>query len=85
MRPPRLRLSLPATRGGRIHIDAAATSSYLLPSRQGDGELAYFAGLAEGLQTTLGGTFLRAHITVFDRAQGQIGFVPHLSCAPLEA
>ena len=80
---PRLTFQFPGTDGGVISVDAAASESYLLAAKDQSGTLYYCAGLAEGMQTILGGAFLRSHIAVFDVGAGRMGFAPHNSCAAL--
>jgi hypothetical protein len=66
-----------------ISIQMAASDSYLVPF-PGYGWCSLMAPLpAVGrfpLAAILGSPFLRAQITIFDRANGRIGFAPHTAC-----
>jgi hypothetical protein len=64
-------------------IQMAASDSWLVPI-SGVGWCALVTAVPSGQQFPLaaimGSPFLRSQITIFDRANGQIGFAPHTAC-----
>lgn len=80
---PRLAFEFPGVGGGTITVDAPASESYLLAARDTEGTLYYCSGLAEGMQTILGGAFLRSQLAIFDAGAGRMGFAPQNSCPAL--
>jgi hypothetical protein len=76
-------LTLAVGKNPGFTIDMAASDSYLVPVT-GYGWCSLLAPVPAGVQFPLaaimGSPFLRAQITIFDRAGGRIGFAPHTAC-----
>lgn len=80
---PQLTMVFPSAGSGNISVNMPATLSYIFYYKDVSDNLWYCPGVAPnsgvGL-TIIGGTFLRSLITVFDRANNQVGFAPGQGC-----
>jgi hypothetical protein len=81
---PTVTLTLPAGEGSPITLHLAATESYLrlMSSMQGGSLVCVgVTPMPDGSAgTILGDTVMTSQITVFDRANGRIGFAPQKGC-----
>jgi hypothetical protein len=80
---PPLTITFPAVEGGSFTISLPATQSYLTYTTNGGAQFCAAAQNAGGNgagYTVLGDAVLGSNITVFDKANNQIGFVPQNSC-----
>lgn len=76
---PPLTLVLAAVGGGTISVSMPATESYL-DAHMISGQVNYCQGFASNQTSVdfmiIGGSFLRSLITIFDRTNNKVGFVP---------
>ncbi len=78
---PTLSLTFPDISGGTFTLSVTATESYLVPELMGEPGY-YCSGLVDAgtSGTTVGISFLRSQVTVWDRGQQIIGFAPAAGC-----
>jgi hypothetical protein len=79
---PAMTITFPSTTGGSFTLSYPAARSYLVPITQG-GQTQYCAGIGDASSvgtTILGASALSAFITVFDAANGRVGFAPDPVC-----
>jgi hypothetical protein len=81
---PLMTMTLPSAGGGSFTLSFPATSSYLVPVQAQGGGLQYCLDVMDSASTgnysILGGPMMRANITLFDVAHGQLGFIPQGFC-----
>lgn len=82
---PTISLVMPSTTSGQtITVTLPATLSYL-DSHVIGGVKSYCPGIGSNgsaqTQTIIGGSFLRSLVTIFDRGNSKIGFVPGANCS----
>ena len=82
---PPMTITLPSVGGGSFTHTMPATSSYLVAATpDGSAAVEYCLAIQDSAQTDnlsfLGGPLMRANITLFDLAHGQLGFVPQGFC-----
>ncbi len=83
---PPMTLTLPSSDGGSFTLSYPATASYLVPATPAEGgALQYCMAIkdaaATGGYSILGGSMLRAYITLFDLADSRLGFIPQRFCS----
>ena len=82
---PPMTMTLPSSDGGAFTLSFPATASYLVPATPaGGGALQYCLAIADSAEihdlSILGGPMLRANISLFDVADGKLGFIPQRFC-----
>ncbi len=81
---PAMHLSFPGVNNqAAITVDLPASEAYLMPYSY-NGQSGYVSAVtpisANPATTILGNSTMHAHVLIFDRANGQLGYAPHATC-----
>lgn len=85
---PKFGLTFVQADGTKATLWLDATSSYLLPSIDSEGDTQYLLAVQNGdhasgsgsLPLLIGNALMKQHIVIFDRAGKQVGFAPQVGC-----